>query len=181
MATSIFISIPTSDLERAKTFYAGLGWHINTLFTDENLYRQNLPRIPTNILSDRLKELQHAGVIRRLPLAHGLAYAITEHGRDLEPVILGLARWGLRSLSEPAHGDLPTPDSLTVDLLAAGDIHAHGARRGPGAARPLQRNLRGGPGATGVGVAVGRGVGIRSDRVDDDSVTDADGRTGDRA
>ena len=36
MATSIFISIPTSDLERAKTFYAGLGWHINALFTDEN-------------------------------------------------------------------------------------------------------------------------------------------------
>ena len=143
--------------------------------------KQNLPRIPTNILSDRLKELQHADVIRRLPLAHGLAYALTEHGRDLEPVILGLARWGLRSLGEPAHGDLPTPDSLTVDLLAAGDIHAHGARGGPGAARALQRNLRGGPGATGVGVAVGRGVGIRSDRVDDDSVTDADGRTGDRA
>lgn len=86
--------------------------------------KQNLPRIPTNILSDRLKELQHADVIRRLPLAHGLAYALTEHGRDLEPVILGLARWGLRSLGEPAHGDLPTPDSLTVDLLAAGDTDA---------------------------------------------------------
>jgi len=35
--------------------------------------KQGLPRIPTNILSVRLKELQQAGVIRRLPLAHGLA------------------------------------------------------------------------------------------------------------
>ena len=86
--------------------------------------KQNLPRIPTNILSDRLKELQHAGVIRRLPLAHGLAYDLTEHGRGLEPVILGLARWGLRSLGEPAHGDLPTADSLTIDLLAAGATDA---------------------------------------------------------
>jgi len=36
MVTSIFVNLPTSDLERAKTFYAGLGWSINPMFTDEN-------------------------------------------------------------------------------------------------------------------------------------------------
>ena len=34
--TSIFVSIPTTDLERAKVFYTALGWTINPLFTDEN-------------------------------------------------------------------------------------------------------------------------------------------------
>lgn len=34
--TSIFVSLPTTDLERAKTFYTALGWTINPLFTDDN-------------------------------------------------------------------------------------------------------------------------------------------------
>ena len=34
--THIFVNIPTNDLERAKSFYTGLGAGINPLFTDEN-------------------------------------------------------------------------------------------------------------------------------------------------
>lgn len=34
--TSIFVNIPTSDLERAKEFYLSLGADINPAFTDEN-------------------------------------------------------------------------------------------------------------------------------------------------
>ncbi len=34
--TNIFVNIPTSDLDRAKAFYSGLGWQINPAFTDEN-------------------------------------------------------------------------------------------------------------------------------------------------
>ena len=34
--THIFVNIPTSDLEKAKTFYTALGADINPLFTDEN-------------------------------------------------------------------------------------------------------------------------------------------------
>lgn len=36
MATEIFVNIPTTDLERSKAFYTGLGWTINPNFTDEN-------------------------------------------------------------------------------------------------------------------------------------------------
>lgn len=36
MANNIFVSIPTTDLERAKGFYTGLGFTINPLFTDDN-------------------------------------------------------------------------------------------------------------------------------------------------
>jgi len=35
-ATSIFVNLPTNDLDRAKAFYEGLGFSINPLFTDEN-------------------------------------------------------------------------------------------------------------------------------------------------
>lgn len=35
-ATSIFVNIPTTDLERSKAFYTALGATINPLFTDEN-------------------------------------------------------------------------------------------------------------------------------------------------
>jgi uncharacterized protein len=36
MSTSIFVNLPTTDLERAKAFYTSLGFTINPLFTDEN-------------------------------------------------------------------------------------------------------------------------------------------------
>ena len=34
--THILVNIPTNDLERAKSFYTGLGAGNNPLFTDEN-------------------------------------------------------------------------------------------------------------------------------------------------
>lgn len=35
-ATSIFVNLPTNDLERSKAFYEALGFSINPMFTDEN-------------------------------------------------------------------------------------------------------------------------------------------------
>ena len=82
--------------------------------------KQGLPKIPTNILSARLKELQEGGVIRRVALAHcGLVYELTEYGRALEPVVLALGRWGFRSMGEPRDEDIVTADSLTMALRTA--------------------------------------------------------------
>jgi predicted lactoylglutathione lyase len=36
MATNIFVSYPSDDLERSTAFYTALGAEINPLFTDEN-------------------------------------------------------------------------------------------------------------------------------------------------
>ena len=36
MSTSIFVNLPTTDLERSKAFYTSLGFTINPLFTDDN-------------------------------------------------------------------------------------------------------------------------------------------------
>lgn len=82
--------------------------------------KTGLPRIPTNILSSRLKELQEGGVVRRVPLAHcGLVYELTEYGRELEDVVLALGRWGFKAMTGPQDGDVVTADSLTIALRTA--------------------------------------------------------------
>jgi DNA-binding HxlR family transcriptional regulator len=85
-------------------------------FTD---LRHGLPRIPTNILAARLKELEQAAVVRRRVLprpAGSVVYELTDYGRALEDSVISLARWGARSLGEPRPEDIVTPDSLTVAL-----------------------------------------------------------------
>jgi DNA-binding HxlR family transcriptional regulator len=55
-----------------------------------------LPGIGTNILTDRLRQLEEEGILRRASLCGPVVpvYQLTDVGRDLEPVILALARWG---------------------------------------------------------------------------------------
>ena len=82
--------------------------------------KQGLPRIPTNILSTRLKELQEGGVVRRVPLMNcGLVYELTEYGRQLEPIVLALGRWGFQQMGDPQPEDVVTADSLTMALRTA--------------------------------------------------------------
>jgi DNA-binding HxlR family transcriptional regulator len=50
---------------------------------------------PTNVLATRLRELEAAGVLTRLPLHHNTrAYALTERGLALREAVEALARWG---------------------------------------------------------------------------------------
>ena len=82
--------------------------------------KQGLPKIPTNILSARLKELQEGGVVRRAPLYRtGLVYELTPYGRELEPIVLALGRWGFVQMGDPGPDDIVTADSLTMALRTA--------------------------------------------------------------
>jgi DNA-binding HxlR family transcriptional regulator len=78
-----------------------------------------LPRIPSNILAARLKELQEAGVIRRAPRSRVVVYELTPYGRELEPVVLALGAWGFKAMGDPREGQVITPDSMTVALRTA--------------------------------------------------------------
>lgn len=50
--------------------------------------------VPTNILATRLRELEAAGVLTRLPLRHNTrAYALTDRGQALRGAITALAHW----------------------------------------------------------------------------------------
>jgi DNA-binding HxlR family transcriptional regulator len=54
--------------------------------------------VPTNILATRLRELEAAGVLFRLPLRHNTrAYALTERGLGLNDAIVALGRWARRT------------------------------------------------------------------------------------
>ncbi len=78
-----------------------------------------LPRIPSNILATRLKELQAAGVIHRLPRSRVIIYELTPYGRELEPVVLALGAWGFKAMGDPRDEQIVTADSMTMALRTA--------------------------------------------------------------
>jgi DNA-binding HxlR family transcriptional regulator/putative sterol carrier protein len=87
-------------------------------FTD---LRRGLPRIPSNVLSARVKELESAGIIRRRLVPRpesGVVYELTEFGQELEDVVLRLGRWGARTLGEPRPEDTVNADSMMLALRA---------------------------------------------------------------
>ena len=66
-------------------------------FTD---LRTGITNASPNVLAQRLRELETSGVVRRRklgPPAGARVYELTEWGRELEPMVLGLGRWGSRS------------------------------------------------------------------------------------
>jgi DNA-binding HxlR family transcriptional regulator len=76
---------------------------------------RGLAGIPSNVLTARLKELEHAGIVRRRVLprpARAVVYELTEYGLELEPVVVQLGRWGAKAL-----GDLRPDETVTVDSL----------------------------------------------------------------
>ena len=84
-------------------------------FTD---LRAGLPRIGPDILAARLRELEDAGLVaqRRLaPPAARTVYELTDDGRELEPVLQALGRWGSR---RPLRHDPPplSPDAAVVAM-----------------------------------------------------------------
>lgn len=60
--------------------------------------RAGLTGISANVLSQRLRDLETVGVLRRTALAEAgvTLYELTERGRALEPVLIELGRWGSR-------------------------------------------------------------------------------------
>ncbi|GAA4868716.1 winged helix-turn-helix transcriptional regulator [Actinomycetospora straminea] len=78
-----------------------------------------LPRIPSNILAARLKELQEAGILRRAPRSRVVVYELTDYGRELEPLVLALGAWGAKAMGEPRDEQIVTPASVTIALRTA--------------------------------------------------------------
>ena len=91
--------------------------------------RRGLPRIPTNVLTARLQELEEAGVVRRRLLprpASGTVYELTEYGSELDEIVLRLGRWGAQSLGERRPDEIVTADSMIMALRTT--FHPDAAR-----------------------------------------------------
>jgi DNA-binding HxlR family transcriptional regulator len=84
---------------------------------------EGLPGIGTNTLAARLKQLEAAEVVHRrlLPLPdRGTVYELTPYGRELEPILLSLGRWGTRSM-----GNLPSDVATRSRWLVAAMLAFH--------------------------------------------------------
>jgi DNA-binding HxlR family transcriptional regulator len=65
--------------------------------------KSGLPGIATNLLSERLRELEAAGVIARHeapPPTPASLFVLTEAGRMLEPAIQALGKWGAAQMRD---------------------------------------------------------------------------------
>jgi DNA-binding HxlR family transcriptional regulator len=74
-----------------------------------------LPGAGTNTVSARLESLEKDGVIIRRwlpPPAASTVYELTDRGRELEPIVLGLSRWGA-----PAIGTRPIEHPIRANWL----------------------------------------------------------------
>jgi DNA-binding HxlR family transcriptional regulator len=72
-----------------------------------------LPGLGTSLLTERLKQLEAAGLIHRErlpPPAATTAYQLTEAGKGLGPVIGALAAFGAHLLDSPAPDELVRPE-----------------------------------------------------------------------
>lgn len=97
-------------------------------FTD---LQAGLPGIPTAVLTARLRELEDAGAVRRVAApapARGVLYELTPRGRDLQPVLDALGRWGAAAMEAPRESETVTDASLAAALRSA---HTPGAVTGP--------------------------------------------------
>ncbi|MFB9246929.1 winged helix-turn-helix transcriptional regulator [Sphaerisporangium melleum] len=91
--------------------------------------RRGLPGASQSMLTARLAELEEAQVVRRRrlgPPASTWAYELTEWGRELQPALVPLARWGSRSpltsSAELSVDALALALTTTFDPAAAGDL-----------------------------------------------------------
>jgi DNA-binding HxlR family transcriptional regulator len=98
-------------------------------FTD---LQAGLRRVSPDVLAQRLRDLEAAGVVARTtlpPPAASRVYELTERGRELEPVLHALGRWGSRvplpEVAPPLGVDaamVALPTTFSAEL--AGDLDA---------------------------------------------------------
>ncbi len=86
-------------------------------------------RIPTNILAERLRRLERAGIIVSTPYQQRptrYSYALSPKGSALGDVLLAFVRWGRQYI----------PGTVAI---TAGDVGGASAAPAPGARRPGAR------------------------------------------
>jgi DNA-binding HxlR family transcriptional regulator/putative sterol carrier protein len=99
---------------------------VRELLTGPKRYTElqhGLPRIPTNILSSRLRELEEAGLVERSLLARSssVVYGLTGYGLELEEAVVRLGVWGSKSLGRPGEDAAFSLSALALALRGAFD------------------------------------------------------------
>src|SRR5918996_5596268 len=85
-------------------------------FTD---LKKGLPNASPNVISERLRELERAGVVKRdklPPPAGSRVYTLTDWGRELEDTVMALGRWAARSPGPSDDAPIRSADSIALAL-----------------------------------------------------------------
>lgn len=88
-------------------------------FTD---LRTALPGVAANLLTERLRDLENAGLVRRdelEPPAARTVYVLTDEGKQVRPVLTALARFGAHRLDPPADDAPIRPRAALVAAITA--------------------------------------------------------------
>jgi DNA-binding HxlR family transcriptional regulator len=83
--------------------------------------QDHLGSMSPTLLTARLTDLIESGIVRRIMLpspANAQVYELTEIGREIQPAIRELIRWGGRFLFPPVPGDAFEPDWVMLGLDA---------------------------------------------------------------
>ncbi|MBV9165419.1 MAG: transcriptional regulator [Solirubrobacterales bacterium] len=95
--------------------------------------RGGLPNASPNVLSQRLGELERAGIVRRRklpPPAGSRVYELTEWGRGLEEIVVSLGNWAERERAGLPSGVPIGADSVILALRSRFAPRADGLRAG---------------------------------------------------
>jgi DNA-binding HxlR family transcriptional regulator len=135
-------------------------------FTD---LRAGLPHVGPDVLAQRLRELEQSGIVRRgtlPPPAGSRIYELTVRGRELEPVVLALGRFGSVAPFPPGEAEIGV-DALVIALKS---LFAPGAGDG----RAASYELRLGEQRFAIDVADGRIEIARGDAPAPDAIIETD-------
>ncbi|WP_051609312.1 winged helix-turn-helix transcriptional regulator [Fodinicurvata fenggangensis] len=89
-----------------------------------NDIHRGVPLMPRALLSRRLKELQAAGIVERVPAEHSknASYVLTQAGADLRPIIVSMGIWGRRWVESALEGPDWDAGVLMWDMRRRVDI-----------------------------------------------------------
>ena len=88
-----------------------------------NALHRGVPRMSPALLSKRLHTLVRAGVVERRAEGYRVSYRLTAAGRELEPIVEAVGRWGVRWVPELGDEDLD-PHLLLWDIHRNVDTEA---------------------------------------------------------
>lgn len=88
-----------------------------------NAIRRGVPHMSPTLLSKRLRTLVAAGVVERWEDGNRVTYRLSRAGRELEPIIDSLGKWGIRWIPQLGDVDLD-PHLLMWDVHRNVDLDA---------------------------------------------------------
>jgi DNA-binding HxlR family transcriptional regulator len=102
----VHLALPPPEINAALRVLGGkwtivIIWQLVRRTTRFNELKKAIPGITQHMLTSHLRELEADGIVIRTVYAEvppRVEYALTDHGRSLEPVIRSLAAWGGKHL-----------------------------------------------------------------------------------